>query len=183
MHLSIWKRRVKLCCMFIFLRVYMQMCVCARARAAVNSNNSLNLDCLRTGMCYDPVNNAIWTCVHDYIDQWRNTCQLSNHHASKRLGLPELQYQVPMSVNSDDQQLVSVEETRRVLLQHLGIICCNELAADQKSHHGDEKAPMIDSGFLQCTLQLLTNAVDRDDVIGVQCILMVVEVSKCQILM
>ena len=138
-----------------------------------------DLAILCVGICYDPVNNSIWSCVHDYVDQWQNTCQLSNHHVARRLGLPRPRYGLSLSVSGDDRQMVSVQETRRVLLQHLGIICCNELAADKRSHRGDEKLPDIDSMFLKYTLQLLTSAVDREDMVGVQCILMIVQVSHC----
>lgn len=131
------------------------------------------------GICYDAANNSLWSCVHDYVDLWQNSCQLSNHHAAKRLGVAGPQYGVSLSVSSDDQQLVSVEQTRQVLLQHLGLICCNELSADKRPYRADEKRPEIDSMFLHYTVQLLTSAVDREDAVGVQCLLMVLQVRMC----
>lgn len=38
------------------------------------------------GACYDALNNLIWTCSSDYMDQWSNPGNQAFHHVCKRLG-------------------------------------------------------------------------------------------------
>lgn len=39
------------------------------------------------GACYDALNNLIWTCSSDYIDQWCNPGNQAFHHVCHRLGV------------------------------------------------------------------------------------------------
>jgi len=39
------------------------------------------------GACYDALNNLIWTCSSDYMDQWCNPGNQAFHHVCQRLGV------------------------------------------------------------------------------------------------
>ncbi|CAH1233961.1 HECTD4 [Branchiostoma lanceolatum] len=39
------------------------------------------------GVCYDAVNNLIWTCSGDWVDQWHNPGNQAPHHVCRRLGI------------------------------------------------------------------------------------------------
>lgn len=40
-----------------------------------------------SGACYDTMNNMIWTCSNDYIDQWCNPGNQAFHCVCQRLGV------------------------------------------------------------------------------------------------
>lgn len=42
------------------------------------------------GACYDALNNLIWTCSSDYIDQWCNPGNQAFHHLCHRLGVSHI---------------------------------------------------------------------------------------------
>lgn len=42
---------------------------------------------LLLGACYDTMNNMIWTCSNDYIDQWCNPGNQAFHCVCQRLGV------------------------------------------------------------------------------------------------
>lgn len=43
--------------------------------------------CFPPGACYDTMNNMIWTCSNDYIDQWCNPGNQAFHCVCQRLGV------------------------------------------------------------------------------------------------
>lgn len=43
--------------------------------------------CSVAGACYDTVNNMLWTCSNDYIDQWCNPGNQAFHYVCQRLGV------------------------------------------------------------------------------------------------
>lgn len=45
---------------------------------------------LFTGACYDTVNNMLWTCSNDYIDQWCNPGNQAFHYVCQRLGVSHI---------------------------------------------------------------------------------------------
>ena len=45
---------------------------------------------LFAGACYDTVNNMLWTCSNDYIDQWCNPGNQAFHYVCQRLGVSHI---------------------------------------------------------------------------------------------
>lgn len=65
--------------------------ICHKNTLVWFSNKHSKLDVqnafLFLGACYDTMNNMIWTCSNDYIDQWCNPGNQAFHCVCQRLGV------------------------------------------------------------------------------------------------
>ncbi|XP_076346000.1 putative E3 ubiquitin-protein ligase HECTD4 isoform X3 [Tachypleus tridentatus] len=76
------------------------------------------------GICYDVINNMIWTCSNDHVDQFFNSGHLATHHVNQKLGAQHVV--VPPSL---DNMSNSAEVICQLML-HVGSTCCHHLSCD-----------------------------------------------------
>ncbi|KAA8578851.1 hypothetical protein FQN60_005319, partial [Etheostoma spectabile] len=72
------------------------------------------------GACYDALNNLIWTCSSDYIDQWCNPGNQAFHHVCHRLGVSHV-------IKEPKEETVATGDVINQLLHHVGAMCIHQL--------------------------------------------------------
>ncbi|XP_063042342.1 probable E3 ubiquitin-protein ligase HECTD4 isoform X2 [Engraulis encrasicolus] len=72
------------------------------------------------GACYDALNNLIWTCSSDYMDQWWNPGNQAFHHVCQRLGVSHL-------IREPTDEMVETGHVISQLLHHVGAMCIHQL--------------------------------------------------------
>ncbi|KAJ7994262.1 hypothetical protein DPEC_G00264060 [Dallia pectoralis] len=72
------------------------------------------------GACYDSLNNLIWTCSSDYMDQWCNPGNQAFHHVCHRLGVSHV-------IKEPKEETVATGEVINQLLHHVGAMCIHQL--------------------------------------------------------
>ncbi|XP_028827058.1 probable E3 ubiquitin-protein ligase HECTD4 isoform X2 [Denticeps clupeoides] len=72
------------------------------------------------GACYDALNNLIWTCSSDYMDQWCNPGNQAFHHVCQRLGVSHL-------IREPKDEMVDTGDVINQLLHHVGAMCIHQL--------------------------------------------------------
>lgn len=108
-----------------------------------------NVALITPGSCYDALNNLIWTCSSDYMDQWSNPGNQAFHHVCKRLGVshvitePRGRAAAPNGTFRDKPEAIihtrdpvvlpgeAVRTTEVIsqLLHHIGAMCIHQLNA------------------------------------------------------
>ncbi|KAL8604631.1 hypothetical protein ACOMHN_013411 [Nucella lapillus] len=125
------------------------------------------------GACFDMVNNLIWLCSSDYVDQFYNPGHQAPHHIHRRLGIQRSCLPSPHS-----GERVSIQEVVGSLLQNIGSMCLHQL-------HSDVLQLPMGSYVLQqqpCELRhlmrithILRRAMDRKDTQAAVCCLVVLQ--------
>ncbi|XP_012586383.1 PREDICTED: probable E3 ubiquitin-protein ligase HECTD4 isoform X1 [Condylura cristata] len=72
------------------------------------------------GACYDTVNNMLWTCSNDYIDQWCNPGNQAFHYVCQRLGVSHI-------IIEPKEEAIATNEVINQLLHHVGAMCIHQL--------------------------------------------------------
>ncbi|XP_046872567.1 probable E3 ubiquitin-protein ligase HECTD4 isoform X1 [Hypomesus transpacificus] len=72
------------------------------------------------GACYDALNNLIWTCSNDYMDQWCNPGNQAFHHVCHRLGVSHV-------IKEPKEETVGTGDVINQLLHHVGAMCIHQL--------------------------------------------------------
>nr|XP_023417792.1 probable E3 ubiquitin-protein ligase HECTD4 [Cavia porcellus] len=72
------------------------------------------------GACYDTVNNMLWTCSNDYIDQWCNPGNQAFHYVCQRLGVSHI-------ITEPKEEAITTNEVINQLLHHVGAMCIHQL--------------------------------------------------------
>uniref|UniRef100_A0AAY5EYU7 HECT domain-containing protein n=1 Tax=Electrophorus electricus TaxID=8005 RepID=A0AAY5EYU7_ELEEL len=72
------------------------------------------------GACYDALNNLIWTCSSDYMDQWCNPGNQAFHHVCQRLGVSHV-------IREPKEEMMETGEVISQLLHHVGAMCIHQL--------------------------------------------------------
>ncbi|XP_078681858.1 putative E3 ubiquitin-protein ligase HECTD4 [Branchiostoma floridae x Branchiostoma belcheri] len=125
------------------------------------------------GVCYDAVNNLIWTCSGDWVDQWHNPGNQAPHHVCRRLGI-DTDIQDPPQDN-----LVACPEVINQLMRHVGFSCCHQLTSDLLNTVLGKillQQPNIDTRHLGCVCDILDSAVSTQDRRLTLCVLIVLQV-------
>ncbi|KAI8513245.1 putative E3 ubiquitin-protein ligase HTD4 [Branchiostoma belcheri] len=125
------------------------------------------------GVCYDAVNNLIWTCSGDWVDQWHNPGNQAPHHVCRRLGI-DTDIQDPPQDN-----LVACPEVINQLMRHVGFSCCHQLTSDLLNTVLGKillQQPNIDTRHLGCVCDILDSAVSTQDSRLTLCVLIVLQV-------
>ncbi|XP_035690111.1 probable E3 ubiquitin-protein ligase HECTD4 [Branchiostoma floridae] len=125
------------------------------------------------GVCYDAVNNLIWTCSGDWVDQWHNPGNQAPHHVCRRLGI-QADIQEPPQDN-----LVACPEVISQLMRHVGFSCCHQLTSDLLNTVLGKillQQPNIDTRHLGCVCDILDSAVSTQDSRLTLCVLIVLQV-------
>ncbi|EQB77390.1 E3 ubiquitin-protein ligase-like protein [Camelus ferus] len=81
-------------------------------------SNTLKED--QAGACYDTVNNMLWTCSNDYIDQWCNPGNQAFHYVCQRLGVSHI-------ITEPKDEAITTNEVINQLLHHVGAMCIHQL--------------------------------------------------------
>ncbi|XP_063396384.1 probable E3 ubiquitin-protein ligase HECTD4 [Mytilus trossulus] len=75
------------------------------------------------GLCFDVMNNSIWMCSNDWVDQFYNPAHQAQHHIHRRLRILQ-----------NPSKEVSLEQNREAvikdLLQHVGSMCLHQINND-----------------------------------------------------
>ncbi|XP_066272380.1 LOW QUALITY PROTEIN: probable E3 ubiquitin-protein ligase HECTD4 [Branchiostoma lanceolatum] len=152
------------------------------------------------GVCYDAVNNLIWTCSGDWVDQWHNPGNQAPHHICRRLGInvdirepPQepVPNQAPhhvcrrLGINVDIREppqdnLVACPEVINQLMRHVGFSCCHQLTSDLLNTVLGKillQQPNIDTRHLGCVCDILDSAVSNQDSRLTLCVLIVLQVQ------
>ncbi|WAR02868.1 HECD4-like protein [Mya arenaria] len=79
------------------------------------------------GVCFDQLNNMIWACSSDWVDQFHNPGHQAPHHIRARLHIPQTQSDKKEPGSSED---VSLGVVIQRLLQHVGSMCLHQLHSD-----------------------------------------------------
>ncbi|XP_071946536.1 probable E3 ubiquitin-protein ligase HECTD4 isoform X2 [Antedon mediterranea] len=125
------------------------------------------------GVCYDVVNDMIWTCSNDWIDQWYNPGLRAPHHVHRQLGVEPLPQLQPPTDSLPISDVISQ------LLLHIGSTCCHKAHSDLLMTSlgrillGQQ---VVDMPFLIRVYQILKIALDTGNMQTAQCMLMVSQV-------
>ncbi|XP_033119559.1 probable E3 ubiquitin-protein ligase HECTD4, partial [Anneissia japonica] len=125
-------------------------------------------------VCYDVINDMIWTCSNDWVDQWYNPGLRAPHHVHRQLGVePPTQQQPP------SEDTLPISEVISQLLLHIGSTCCHKAHSDLLMTSlgrillGQQA---VDMPFLIRVQQILKIALDNKNMQTAQCMLMVLQV-------
>ncbi|GAB6029828.1 putative E3 ubiquitin-protein ligase HTD4 [Chamberlinius hualienensis] len=127
--------------------------------------------------CYDSINNMIWTCSSEWIDQFINPGHQAAHHINRRLNIDEGS-SIPV-YPSDDR--LSLPEVIKQLLQHVGSLCCHqtELQVVDPSSNVNQRLQQVSSKETKLfvkVLDMLEIAVRTQDPQIVCCNLVILQV-------
>lgn len=121
----------------------------------------------------------IWTCSNDWVDQYYNPGHQAAHHIRRRLGIDSM----PSTPPTDNR--LTPQEVIRQLLQHVGMMCCHQVAFDPfqapvammllHHHHLQQQQP-ADAKLLQKVLDILEVSVRAADDQMISCVLVVLQV-------
>uniref|UniRef100_A0A8D2MD56 HECT domain E3 ubiquitin protein ligase 4 n=1 Tax=Zonotrichia albicollis TaxID=44394 RepID=A0A8D2MD56_ZONAL len=126
------------------------------------------------GACYDTMNNMIWTCSNDYIDQWCNPGNQAFHCVCQRLGVSHV-------IAEPKGDATSTNEVINQLLHHVGAMCIHQLnllAASSNlpiSNFLGKQHP-IEAHHLSSICDIMEKAMVNGDTCIIRCILVVFQV-------
>ncbi|ROL42235.1 putative E3 ubiquitin-protein ligase HECTD4 [Anabarilius grahami] len=125
------------------------------------------------GACYDALNNLIWTCSSDYMDQWCNPGNQAFHHVCQRLGVSHV-------ISQPKEEMIDTAKVINQLLHHVGAMCIHQLnllAASSSLHLGTfiGKQPMEACHF-SSICDVMEKAMVNGDTCIIRCILVVFQV-------
>ncbi|TSW08319.1 putative E3 ubiquitin-protein ligase HECTD4 [Bagarius yarrelli] len=126
------------------------------------------------GACYDVLNNLIWTCSSDYMDQWSNPGNQAFHHVCKRLGISHV-------IREPKEEMVEMNEVISQLLHHVGAMCIhqqNQLASSGTSHPTSflSKQQLMETCHFIAICDIMEKAMVTSDICRIRCILVVFQV-------
>ncbi|KAG7243852.1 hypothetical protein INR49_006006 [Caranx melampygus] len=127
------------------------------------------------GACYDALNNLIWTCSSDYIDQWCNPGNQAFHHVCHRLGVSHV-------IKEPKEETVATGEVINQLLHHVGAMCIHQLnllAASSNSLPLGAllgKQHPIEARHFSSICDIMEKAMVNRDACIIRCILVVFQV-------
>ncbi|XP_069038398.1 probable E3 ubiquitin-protein ligase HECTD4 isoform X3 [Lepisosteus oculatus] len=126
------------------------------------------------GACYDALNNLIWTCSSDYMDQWSNPGNQAFHHVCQRLGVSHI-------IKEPKEEAVHTSDVINQLLHHVGAMCIhqlNVLAASSNiaiSTFLGKQHP-IEAQHFSSICDIMEKAMVNGDTCIIRCILVVFQV-------
>ncbi|XP_023793137.1 probable E3 ubiquitin-protein ligase HECTD4 isoform X2 [Cyanistes caeruleus] len=126
------------------------------------------------GACYDTMNNMIWTCSNDYIDQWCNPGNQAFHCVCQRLGVSHV-------IAEPKGDATTTNEVINQLLHHVGAMCIHQLnllAASNNlpiSNFLGKQHP-IEAHHLSSICDIMEKAMVNGDTCIIRCILVVFQV-------
>ncbi|XP_078523549.1 putative E3 ubiquitin-protein ligase HECTD4 isoform X2 [Lissotriton helveticus] len=130
------------------------------------------------GACYDAMNNTIWTCSNDYIDQWCNPGNQAFHYVCHRLGVSHI-------ITEPKGDAVTTNDVINQLLHHVGAMSIHQLnllAAGNSlliTNFLGKQHP-IEAHHLSSICDIMEKAMVNGDTCIIRCILVVFQVVlKC----
>ncbi|KAL8180059.1 UNVERIFIED_CONTAM: putative E3 ubiquitin-protein ligase HTD4, partial [Gekko kuhli] len=126
------------------------------------------------GACYDAMNNMIWTCSNDYIDQWCNPGNQAFHYVCQRLGVSHL-------ILEPKGDAIATNEVINQLLHHVGAMCIHQLNLLAASNNLPitnflGKQHPIEAHHLSSICDIMEKAMVNGDTCIIRCILVVFQV-------
>ncbi|XP_036454105.1 probable E3 ubiquitin-protein ligase HECTD4 isoform X4 [Colossoma macropomum] len=127
------------------------------------------------GACYDALNNLIWTCSSDYMDQWSNPGNQAFHHVCQRLGVNHI-------IKEPKEEMMETSEVISQLLHHVGAMCIHQLnllAASSSSLPLGSflgKQQLMEAHHFSSICDIMEKAMANSDTCIIRCILVVFQV-------
>ncbi|XP_077691411.1 putative E3 ubiquitin-protein ligase HECTD4 isoform X3 [Eretmochelys imbricata] len=126
------------------------------------------------GACYDTMNNMIWTCSNDYIDQWCNPGNQAFHYVCQRLGVSHI-------ITEPRGDAITTNEVINQLLHHVGAMCIHQLNLLAASNNLPitnflGKQHPIEAHHLSSICDIMEKAMVNGDTCIIRCILVVFQV-------
>ncbi|XP_013909607.1 PREDICTED: probable E3 ubiquitin-protein ligase HECTD4 [Thamnophis sirtalis] len=126
------------------------------------------------GACYDAMNNMIWTCSNDYIDQWCNPGNQAFHYICQRLGVSHV-------ILEPQGDATATNEVINQLLHHVGAMCIHQLNLLAASNNMPvtnflAKQHPIEAHHLSSICDIMEKAMVNGDTCIIRCILVVFQV-------
>ncbi|XP_074700069.1 putative E3 ubiquitin-protein ligase HECTD4 isoform X5 [Strix aluco] len=126
------------------------------------------------GACYDTMNNMIWTCSNDYIDQWCNPGNQAFHCVCQRLGVSHV-------ITEPKGDATTTNEVINQLLHHVGAMCIHQLNLLAVSNNLPitnflGKQHPIEAHHLSSICDIMEKAMVNGDTCIIRCILVVFQV-------
>ncbi|XP_026544984.1 probable E3 ubiquitin-protein ligase HECTD4 [Notechis scutatus] len=126
------------------------------------------------GACYDAMNNMIWTCSNDYIDQWCNPGNQAFHYICQRLGVSHV-------ILEPQGDAIATSEVINQLLHHVGAMCIHQLNLLAASNNMPitnflAKQHPIEAHHLSSICDIMEKAMVNGDTCIIRCILVVFQV-------
>ncbi|XP_075290616.1 putative E3 ubiquitin-protein ligase HECTD4 isoform X4 [Opisthocomus hoazin] len=126
------------------------------------------------GACYDTMNNMIWTCSNDYIDQWCNPGNQAFHCVCQRLGVSHI-------ITEPKEEATTTNEVINQLLHHVGAMCIHQLNLLAASNNLPitnflGKQHPIEAHHLSSICDIMEKAMVNGDTCIIRCILVVFQV-------
>ncbi|XP_024112393.2 probable E3 ubiquitin-protein ligase HECTD4 isoform X1 [Pongo abelii] len=126
------------------------------------------------GACYDTVNNMLWTCSNDYIDQWCNPGNQAFHYVCQRLGVSHI-------ITEPKEEAITTNEVINQLLHHVGAMCIHQLNLLATNPNLPitsvlGKQHPIEAHHLSSICDIMEKAMVNGDTCIIRCILIVFQV-------
>uniref|UniRef100_A0A8C1PPD2 HECT domain E3 ubiquitin protein ligase 4 n=1 Tax=Cyprinus carpio TaxID=7962 RepID=A0A8C1PPD2_CYPCA len=125
------------------------------------------------GACYDALNNLIWTCSSDYMDQWCNPGNQAFHHVCQRLGVSHV-------ISQPKEEMIDTSRVISQLLHHVGAMCIHQLnllAASSNLHLGTFIGKqLMEACHFSSICDVMEKAMVNGDTCIIRCILVVFQV-------
>ncbi|XP_045152627.1 probable E3 ubiquitin-protein ligase HECTD4 [Echinops telfairi] len=126
------------------------------------------------GACYDTVNNMLWTCSNDYIDQWCNPGNQAFHYVCQRLGVSHI-------ITEPKEEAITTNEVINQLLHHVGAMCIHQLSLLATNPNLPitsvlGKQHPIEAHHLSSICDIMEKAMVNGDTCIIRCILVVFQV-------
>ncbi|XP_066465637.1 probable E3 ubiquitin-protein ligase HECTD4 [Tiliqua scincoides] len=126
------------------------------------------------GACYDAMNNMVWTCSNDYIDQWCNPGNQAFHYVCQRLGVSHI-------ITEPKGDAITTNEVINQLLHHVGAMCIHQLNVLSASNNLPisnflGKQHPIEAHHLSSICDILEKAMVNGDTCIIHCNLVVFQV-------
>nr|XP_019589541.1 PREDICTED: probable E3 ubiquitin-protein ligase HECTD4 isoform X6 [Rhinolophus sinicus] len=126
------------------------------------------------GACYDTVNNMLWTCSNDYIDQWCNPGNQAFHYVCQRLGVSHV-------ITEPKEEAITTNEVINQLLHHVGAMCIHQLNLLATNPNLPitsvlGKQHPIEAHHLSSICDIMEKAMVNGDTCIIRCILVVFQV-------
>uniref|UniRef100_G1PBB4 HECT domain E3 ubiquitin protein ligase 4 n=1 Tax=Myotis lucifugus TaxID=59463 RepID=G1PBB4_MYOLU len=124
--------------------------------------------------CYDTVNNMLWTCSNDYIDQWCNPGNQAFHYVCQRLGVSHI-------ITEPREEAITTNEVINQLLHHVGAMCIHQLNLLATNPNLPitsvlGKQHPIEAHHLSSICDIMEKAMVNGDTCIIRCILVVFQV-------
>ncbi|XP_069475595.1 probable E3 ubiquitin-protein ligase HECTD4 isoform X3 [Ambystoma mexicanum] len=130
------------------------------------------------GAFYDAMNNTVWTCSNDYIDQWCNPGNQAFHYICHRLGVSHI-------FTEPKGDAVTTNDVINQLLHHVGAMSIHQLnllatGNSQLITNFLGKQHPIEAHHLSSICDIMEKAMVNGDTCIIRCILVVFQVVlKC----